>query len=190
MIHWKEALAMMFGIEEHVTKAEENQTSFSTYSVYLQSYPDADGSFSGALHLQEWVFAGVYGVGFPQNHFFLAALTLRLICLVNFMIVVMNNYLNNYLSQKYLQFNIAQTVSHRNKPANCKISDNGWAVISLQIKQNSRLVSWNHSVPQECSLSDFIACIHTLVYHSPSWQGSESAYSEAYMPKELRKIKA
>lgn len=53
MIHWKEALAMMFGIEEHVTKAEENQASFSTYSVCLKSYPDADGSFSGALYLQE-----------------------------------------------------------------------------------------------------------------------------------------
>lgn len=37
----------------------------------------------------------------------------------------------------------------------------------------------------QTSLHAFILC----VYHSPSWQGSESAYSKAYKPKELRKIK-
>lgn len=80
---------MMFGIEEHVTKAEENQAFFSTYCMpqklsrrwrLLHGLPY---TFFGALLLQDWVFTGVYGVGFPQNHFFLAAFTLGLTCLVN-----------------------------------------------------------------------------------------------------------
>lgn len=82
---------MVFGIEEHVTKVEENQASFSTYCVPQKlsrcwRLLDKEGplyTFSGALYLQDWVFAGVYGVHFPQNHFFLAAFTLEYTCLVN-----------------------------------------------------------------------------------------------------------
>lgn len=88
VIDGQEALSMTFGTEKHVIKAEENQAS-STHPVCLKSYPDADGfctgcyTFAGASHLQEWMFTGVCGVGFPENQLFLAAFILRSTCLVN-----------------------------------------------------------------------------------------------------------